>query len=65
MMHGWNFVLEPGKSTFLAEKREESSTGRRVAAETVVAAPGFRWVDVHVSAAIGSALEKTPTVYIV
>lgn len=65
MMQRWSSVLEPERSTFLGEKGKESSTGRRAAAETVVVAPGFRWVDVPASAAIGLALARTPTVYMV
>lgn len=59
-----NSVLEPGRSITLAEKGGESSTGRRAAAETVVAAPGFRWVYcVLASAAIGSVLAETLPFY--
>lgn len=39
-----NSVLEPGRSITLAEKGGERSSGGQGAAETVVAASGFRWV---------------------
>lgn len=37
-----NSVLEPGRSITLAEKGGQASVGGQAAAETVVAAPGFR-----------------------
>lgn len=38
-----NSVLEPGRSITLAEKGGEGAGGDQGAAQTVVAAPGFRW----------------------